>query len=94
VSRWTFAVAANAASTALAVKGSLGTRHVCPHQTIQRVFQILIVIMKMTMGWSMPGLYYEGSELLRPWMSDIHIGFGLCLPFLFLVHFVLGRNSV
>ena len=38
------------------------------------------------------GLYYAGSELLRPWMSNIHSGFGLCLPFLFLVHIVVGRH--
>jgi hypothetical protein len=38
------------------------------------------------------GLYYAGSELLRPWMSNIHIGFGLFLPVLFLVHVVVGRH--
>ena len=26
------------------------------------------------------GLYYAGSEVVRPWISDIHIGLGLCLP--------------
>jgi hypothetical protein len=39
------------------------------------------------------GLYYAGSDMLRPWMSDIHIGLGLCLPGLFLVHIVIGRRS-
>jgi len=39
------------------------------------------------------GLYYAGSEMLRPWMSDIHIGLGLCLPGLFLVHIMIGRRS-
>jgi hypothetical protein len=39
------------------------------------------------------GLYYAGSELLRPWMSNIHTGFGLCLPFLFFVHVAVGRRS-
>jgi hypothetical protein len=40
------------------------------------------------------GLYYAGSEVLRPWMSNIHIGFGLGLPVLFLVHVAIGRRSV
>jgi hypothetical protein len=39
------------------------------------------------------GLYYTGSEVLRPWMSIIHTGFGLCLPFLFLVHIFIGRRT-
>jgi hypothetical protein len=34
-----------------------------------------------------------GSEVLRPWMSDIHIGLGLCLPVLFFVHVLVGRRS-
>jgi hypothetical protein len=37
------------------------------------------------------GLYYAGSELLRPWASNIHIGLGLCLPALFFVHVLVGR---
>jgi hypothetical protein len=40
------------------------------------------------------GLYYAGSETLRPWMSDIHTGLGLCLPGLFLAHIVIGRRSL
>jgi hypothetical protein len=39
------------------------------------------------------GLYYLGSETLRPWASGLHIGVGIVLPLLFLVHVVLGRRS-
>jgi len=39
------------------------------------------------------GLYYAGSETLRPWISDVHIAAGLVLPVLILVHVVLGRRS-
>jgi hypothetical protein len=39
------------------------------------------------------GIYYAGSEALRPWMSNIHIGVGLCLPILLLIHIVMGRRS-
>ena len=38
------------------------------------------------------GLYYLGSEEIRPWASDIHIGFGLALPLLFLTHVKAGRK--
>jgi predicted small integral membrane protein len=40
------------------------------------------------------GLYYAGSEMLRPWMSDVHIGVGLALPIMFLIHVVLGKRSI
>jgi hypothetical protein len=39
------------------------------------------------------GLYYAGSEVVRPWTSDIHIGLGLCLPILFFVHVLVGRRT-
>jgi hypothetical protein len=37
------------------------------------------------------GLYYIGSELLRPWISNIHLAAGLSLPLLLLVHILRGR---
>jgi hypothetical protein len=39
------------------------------------------------------GLYYSGSDAVRPWMSDVHIVFGFALPALFVVHVLLGRRS-
>jgi len=39
------------------------------------------------------GLYYAGSETLRPWMSDVHIGVGFALPILLVIHIALGRRS-
>jgi len=39
------------------------------------------------------GLYYIGSDTLRPWTSDIHIGAGLILPALLCVHVLVGRRS-
>jgi hypothetical protein len=38
------------------------------------------------------GLYYLGSDAIRPWASDIHIAFGLALPLLLLVHVKTGRK--
>ena len=39
------------------------------------------------------GLYYAGSEWLRPWTSAIHIGFGLGLPVLLIAHILIGRRT-
>ena len=39
------------------------------------------------------GLYYLGSEALRPWISDAHIAVGLALPLLLFVHVMLGRRG-
>jgi hypothetical protein len=40
------------------------------------------------------GLYYLGSETLRPWMSWIHIGAGFSLSLLFPLHVFLGRREL
>ena len=40
------------------------------------------------------GLYYLGSETLRPWMSWIHIAAGFLLMLWFPVHIFLGRRAV
>jgi cation transport ATPase len=39
------------------------------------------------------GLYYAGGETLRVWTSWIHLGIGLILPILLLVHILLGRRT-
>ena len=39
------------------------------------------------------GLYYAGSEVLRPWISDVHTAVGLFLPPVILVHVIVGRKS-
>jgi len=39
------------------------------------------------------GLYYAGSDTLRPWMSDLHIAVGIALPLALLVHVWLGRRT-
>jgi predicted small integral membrane protein len=40
------------------------------------------------------GLYYLGSETVRPWMSWTHIAAGFSLPLLFPVHIFLGRREL
>lgn len=39
------------------------------------------------------GLYYLGSETLRPWMSWMHIAAGVCLSLSFPVHILMGRRE-
>ena len=39
------------------------------------------------------GLYYAGSDIVRPWISDVHIVIGMVLPALFIIHVLLGRRS-
>jgi hypothetical protein len=39
------------------------------------------------------GLYYLGSEAVRPWMSWIHIAAGFALALLLPLHIVLGRRG-
>jgi heme A synthase len=54
--------------------------------TVMMVFNALLIVTAF-------GLYYAGSETLRPWISDVHIAAGLLLPALIVVHVVLGRRS-
>ncbi|MEW6644804.1 MAG: hypothetical protein AB1586_30170 [Pseudomonadota bacterium] len=38
------------------------------------------------------GLYYLGSDAVRPWISTVHLAFGLGLPAILLAHVVTGRR--
>ena len=40
------------------------------------------------------GLYYLGSETVRPWMSWIHIAAGISVALSFPVHIFLGRRKL
>jgi small-conductance mechanosensitive channel len=39
------------------------------------------------------GLYYAGADLLRTFVTDVHIAAGLVLPALVIAHVMLGRRS-
>ena len=39
------------------------------------------------------GLYYLGSEAVRPWMSDVHTALGLAIPVLLVGHIWWGRRT-
>jgi hypothetical protein len=38
------------------------------------------------------GLYYLGSEAVRPWLSFVHVTVGLAVPVLLAVHVLVGRR--
>jgi hypothetical protein len=40
------------------------------------------------------GLYYLGSDMARPWISDVHIVAGLALPAVLIFHVWLGRRQI
>jgi cation transport ATPase len=39
------------------------------------------------------GLYYEGSDALRHWTSELHIALGFALPLAVVGHVLRGRRS-
>ena len=39
------------------------------------------------------GLYYLGSDAVRPWISNLHLAAGLGLPALIFIHVLVGKRS-
>lgn len=58
-----------------------------------RISGIVMVTLNSLLIATSFGLYYAGSETVRPWMSDMHIAAGFCLPIFLLVHITLGRKT-
>jgi hypothetical protein len=54
--------------------------------TVMATFNVLLIVTAF-------GLYYSGSDVIRPWISRLHYGLGLALPVLFLVHVVSGKRA-
>lgn len=59
-----------------------------------RISGSVVVIFNALLILTAFGLYYLGSEALRPWMSWIHIAAGFALGLLFPFHIYLGRRKV
>jgi cytochrome c biogenesis protein CcdA len=84
-----------AAMLTLMLIGALVPLHIlrCWRAGKNRITGTAMVIFNTVLIATSLGLYYAGSDQLRPWMSRLHIGFGLALPALIAVHLVLGKRS-
>ncbi|MGE5208088.1 MAG: hypothetical protein ACM3KL_02030 [Alphaproteobacteria bacterium] len=92
---WAMKIHGAAAMAILVLIGMLLTGHVRSAWRAQRnrgnglLFLIAFAVLTVT-GY---GLYYAGGESLRAWTSWIHLGVGLALPFLLIVHIWLGKRT-
>jgi hypothetical protein len=84
-----------AAMAALLLLGALVPLHMGRgwHARRNRVTGAAMVTFNAALILTAFGLYYLGSEMLRPWASALHIGAGLALPVLLAVHIAVGRRS-
>jgi hypothetical protein len=85
-----------AAMVTLMILGALVPLHVERGWRAQknRAAGVVMVICNALLVATAFGLYYAGSDTLRPWISEIHITAGFVLPALFATHVALGRLSV
>lgn len=92
---WAMKIHGAAAMAILILTGMLLTGHVRfawgarRNRTNGSVFLSAFAVLIIT-GY---GLYYAGGERLRAWTSWIHLGVGLALPILLLIHIFLGRRT-
>ena len=84
-----------AAMLALLLLGALAQVHVqrAWRSRRNRISGVAMVIINSILMLTAFGLYYSGSDVLRPWISDLHTGCGLFLPLLVAVHVLIGRRS-
>ncbi len=82
------------AMATLLLLGGLFPIHIAPawRGRINRGTGALMVTVNAVMVVTAFGLYYLGSDALRPWISDLHIGVGIVTPALFVLHIWLGRR--
>ncbi|MGJ4997078.1 hypothetical protein ACQR0Z_21825 [Bradyrhizobium sp. HKCCYLS3077] len=80
----------------LMLLGALGPMHVqrAWRASKNRATGVLSVALYGLLIATAFGLYYVGSEALRPWISTVHIAFGLGVPVVLTAHIVVGRSSV
>jgi hypothetical protein len=59
---------------------------------LNRVTGTTMVVLNTVLIVTAFGLYYLGSDALRPWISDVHIAAGLAFPLSIIFHIWLGRR--
>jgi hypothetical protein len=84
-----------AAMLALMLLGALAPLHVTPawRSRRNRIAGSAMLGFNAALVITAFGLYYAGSDVVRSWVSDVHVALGLGLPVLFLIHVVAGRRS-
>jgi hypothetical protein len=84
-----------AAMIMLLLLGGLFASHVARawRARLNRVSGIVMVICNAVLIITAFGLYYLGSDALRPLISDVHIVIGLALPLVLAFHVWLGRRQ-
>jgi hypothetical protein len=60
--------------------------------SLNRVSGAIMITFNLVLIVTAFGLYYLGSETLRPWISDVHIAVGVAFPAALAVHIWLGRR--
>jgi hypothetical protein len=92
---WAMKIHGAAAMAILVLIGMLLTSHVRIAWRLRRnrgnglLFLTAFAVLTVT-GY---GLYYAGGESLRAWTSWIHLGVGLALPLLLILHVWLGKRT-
>jgi len=85
-----------AAMVTLMLLGALGPMHVqrAWRAKTNRVTGVASIALYGLLILTAFGLYYLGSEAIRPWVSYVHIAFGLAVPAVITAHVMVGRASV
>jgi len=85
-----------AAMIVLLMLGALIPAHIARtwRARINRITGSIMIGLNSTLILTAFGLYYFGSETLRPWISDTHIVVGFILPPALFLHIWLGRRRV
>jgi len=58
-----------------------------------RVSGAIMITLNAVLVTTSFGLYYTASEVLRPWISNLHLFVGLSLPAFLIMHIALGRRT-
>jgi hypothetical protein len=85
-----------AAMIVLLLLGGLFSNHIARawRGRLNRVSGSVMVLCNTVLIVTAFGLYYLGSDTVRPLISDVHTVTGLALPFLLALHIWLGKQRV
>lgn len=92
---WSLKVHGAAAMATLVLIGTVLTTHVrfAWRAGRNRINGVVILSAFGVLTITGYGLYYAGDERLRAWTSWIHLGIGLALPLLLLIHVLFGKRT-